>query len=108
MNRRAFLATSAASATAVTLNAAAAVTEGPFGETGVPLVAPRYICPRPGPLTLHQVCASLTSRRARGFRSKRPSPLSATPAMSPPLMYRRPWPRKRVSVLAKRRLASAQ
>ena len=37
MNRRAFLATSAASATAATLNAAAAATEGPFGETGVPL-----------------------------------------------------------------------
>jgi hypothetical protein len=30
MNRRAFLATSAASATAVTLNAATAATEGPF------------------------------------------------------------------------------
>ena len=41
MNRRAFLTTSAASATAATLNAAAAVTEGPFGETGVPLAAPR-------------------------------------------------------------------
>jgi gluconolactonase len=38
MNRRAFLAGSAASATAVALNAAAAVTEGPLGETGVPLV----------------------------------------------------------------------
>jgi len=41
MNRRRFLAASAASATAVTLNAARAVTEGPFGETGVPLMAPR-------------------------------------------------------------------
>ena len=39
MNRRAFLATSAASATAATINAAAAATEGPFGETGVPLSA---------------------------------------------------------------------
>jgi hypothetical protein len=34
-----------------------------------------------GPLTLHRVCASLTSRRARDFRPKRPSSLSATPAM---------------------------
>jgi len=41
MKRRTFLTTSAASATAITLNAAAAVTEGPFGETGVPLEAPR-------------------------------------------------------------------
>ena len=40
MNRRAFLASSAASATAVTLNAAVAATEGPFGETGVPLAVP--------------------------------------------------------------------
>jgi len=37
MKRRAFLAASAATATAVTLRAAAAATEGPFGETGVPL-----------------------------------------------------------------------
>ncbi len=37
MNRRAFLAGTAATATAVTLKAAAAATEGPFGETGVPL-----------------------------------------------------------------------
>jgi gluconolactonase len=37
MNRRAFLASTAASASAVTLNAAAAATVGPLGETGVPL-----------------------------------------------------------------------
>ncbi|MGO8918481.1 MAG: SMP-30/gluconolactonase/LRE family protein [Stellaceae bacterium] len=37
MKRRAFLAASAATATAVTLRVAAAATEGPFGETGVPL-----------------------------------------------------------------------
>src|SRR5215813_12796906 len=37
MNRRAFLAASAATATAATLTAANAATEGPFGETGVPL-----------------------------------------------------------------------
>jgi gluconolactonase len=41
MNRRAFLAASAASATAATLNMASAATEGPFGETGVPLAAPQ-------------------------------------------------------------------
>ena len=40
MNRRAFLAASAASAAAVTLKAAAAATEGPLGETGVPLPVP--------------------------------------------------------------------
>jgi gluconolactonase len=39
MNRRAFLAASAASATAATLNAAGAATEGPLGATGVPLPA---------------------------------------------------------------------
>jgi gluconolactonase len=37
MNRRAFLAASAATATAATLKLAAAATEGPFGETGVPM-----------------------------------------------------------------------
>lgn len=37
MDRRAFLATSAAAATAATLKVAAAATEGPFGETGVNL-----------------------------------------------------------------------
>jgi gluconolactonase len=37
MNRRAFLAASAATATAAAVKAAGAVTEGPFGETGVPL-----------------------------------------------------------------------
>jgi gluconolactonase len=37
MNRRAFLAGTATAATAITLKAAAAATEGPFGETGVPL-----------------------------------------------------------------------
>jgi gluconolactonase len=35
MDRRAFLAASAAAATAATLKAAAAETEGPFGETGI-------------------------------------------------------------------------
>ena len=44
--------------------------------------------------------SSLTSRRERGFRPKLPSPLSGTPAMSPPLMSRRPWPRNHISVLA--------
>jgi gluconolactonase len=38
MNRRAFLVSTAASASAVTFNAAAAATVGPLGETGVPLV----------------------------------------------------------------------
>ena len=42
MNRRAFLATSAAAATATTLKVAAAATEGPFGETGVPLPVPGF------------------------------------------------------------------
>src|SRR5215472_17229267 len=37
MNRRAFLAASAATATAATAKAGNAATEGPFGETGVPL-----------------------------------------------------------------------
>jgi gluconolactonase len=37
MNRRAFLAATAAAVTAATLKGAAAATEGPFGETGVPL-----------------------------------------------------------------------
>lgn len=41
MNRRHFLAASAATATAATLKVAAAATEGPFGETGVPLKAPQ-------------------------------------------------------------------
>jgi len=41
MNRRAFLAASAATATAATLKVAAAATEGPFGETGVGLPLPR-------------------------------------------------------------------
>jgi gluconolactonase len=42
MNCRAFLATSAAAATATTLKVAAAATEGPFGETAVPLPVPGY------------------------------------------------------------------
>jgi gluconolactonase len=43
MNRRAFLAASAGTAaTAATLNFASAATEGPFGETGVPLPVPDY------------------------------------------------------------------
>lgn len=37
MNRRAFLAGTAIGATAITLQAATAATEGPFGQTGVPL-----------------------------------------------------------------------
>src|SRR6516162_2081468 len=37
MNRRAFLSKTAATATAVTLQAATAATEDPFGATGVPL-----------------------------------------------------------------------
>ena len=36
MNRRAFLATTAAAATAVTMKAASAATVTPFGQTGVP------------------------------------------------------------------------
>ena len=36
MNRRAFLATTAAAATAATVKAASAATVAPFGETGVP------------------------------------------------------------------------
>ena len=40
MQRRALLTASVASATAATLKAASAATEGPFGETGVPLVVP--------------------------------------------------------------------
>jgi gluconolactonase len=39
MNRRAFLAGTAATATAVTVQAATAATEGPFGATGVPVTA---------------------------------------------------------------------
>jgi len=34
-----------------------------------------------------------------GLGTKRPSPLSAAPAMSPPLMYRRPWPRPKFSLM---------
>ena len=37
MHRRAFLTATAAAATAATLKAATAATEGPFGETGVPV-----------------------------------------------------------------------
>ena len=37
MNRRSFLAATAATATAAAAKAANAATEGPFGETGVPL-----------------------------------------------------------------------
>jgi gluconolactonase len=40
MNRRNFMAASAATATAATLKVAAAATEGPFGETGVGLPVP--------------------------------------------------------------------
>jgi gluconolactonase len=40
MNRRAFMAASAATATAATLKVAVAATEGPFGETGVGLPVP--------------------------------------------------------------------
>ena len=39
-----------------------------------------------------------------GLSAEAASPLSAPPAMSPPRMSRRPWPRRRVSVLAKRRM----
>jgi gluconolactonase len=39
MNRRAFLVGTAATATAVTVQAATAATEGPFGTTGVPVTA---------------------------------------------------------------------
>jgi gluconolactonase len=38
MNRRAFLATTAAAAATATLKAASAATEGPLGQTGVPLL----------------------------------------------------------------------
>jgi len=50
MNRRAFLATTAAAATAVTMKAASAATVTPFGETGVPLRAtePLPLGPLPG------------------------------------------------------------
>jgi gluconolactonase len=41
MNRRAFLAATAAAATTATVKVAAAATEGPFGETGIPLPVPR-------------------------------------------------------------------
>ena len=51
MNRRGFMATSAAIATAATLKVATAATEGPFGETGVGLpVPPREQLPL-GPLS---------------------------------------------------------
>src|SRR5258708_39049594 len=42
-----------------------------------------------------------------GFRPRRPSPPSAPPAMSSPLMSRRPLPRGRVSVLTKRRICQS-
>jgi hypothetical protein len=42
MNRRAFMAASAATATAATLRVATAATEGPFGETGVGLPVPPH------------------------------------------------------------------
>jgi gluconolactonase len=50
MQRRAFLAASAASATAATLKAASAAIEGPFGETGVPLEATPSVRLPLGPL----------------------------------------------------------
>ena len=40
MDRRKFLAASAAAATVAIAKAASAATEGPFGETGVPLPVP--------------------------------------------------------------------
>ena len=40
MNRRAFLATTAAAATAVTMKAASAETVTPFGQTGAPTLQP--------------------------------------------------------------------
>jgi gluconolactonase len=49
MNRRLFLAASAATATAATLRAAGGATEGPFGETAVPVPVPRWEKPL-GPL----------------------------------------------------------
>ena len=50
MNRRAFLTTAAAAASAATLKAANATTERPFGETGVPLrdSQPLPLGPLPG------------------------------------------------------------
>ncbi len=50
MNRRAFLATTAAAATVVTMKAASAETVTPFGQTGVPLRAtpPLPLGPLPG------------------------------------------------------------
>src|SRR6516162_4428697 len=49
MNRRAFMATTAAAATAVTIKAASAETVRPYGQTGVPLIPTQ---PLPlGPLT---------------------------------------------------------
>src|SRR5437763_2933870 len=51
MHSRGFLAAWEARATAVTLQAAGAVTEGPFGETGVPLATPRSEAMPLGPLS---------------------------------------------------------
>ena len=50
MNRRAFLATTAAAATAATMKSASAETVTPFGQTGVPLGAsePLPLGPLPG------------------------------------------------------------
>ena len=50
MNRRAFLATTAAAATAVTMKAASAATVTPFGQTGAPTrsTAPLPLGPLPG------------------------------------------------------------
>src|SRR5262245_41686790 len=50
MNRRAFLATTAAAATAATMKAASAETVTPFGQTGVPLrpTEPLPLGPLPG------------------------------------------------------------
>jgi gluconolactonase len=50
MHRRSFLAGTAAAATAATLQAASAATEGPFGATGVPLPVPPYQEKPLGPL----------------------------------------------------------
>ncbi len=51
MNRRAFLAATAATATVATVKVASAATEGPFGETAVPLVVPPESRLPLGPLT---------------------------------------------------------
>ena len=50
MDRRAFLATTAAAATAVTMKAASAATVTPFGQTGAPTLstAPLPLGPLPG------------------------------------------------------------